>query len=188
VPSKKPLPFALRRSRIQGRGAFATRLIRKGQRVVEYQGELISNEEADRRYDEARMRRHHTFLFVLDRKTIIDGATNGNEAAYINHSCDPNCEAVTEGKQIFIYALKTIRPGEELVYDYSYPRSGDAEEDKERERFYPCRCGAPTCRGTILAPKRRKRAKPPAAKKTAARKKKTATRKKPTTKKQARRR
>ena len=181
------MPFALRRSRIQGRGAFATRLIRKGQRIVEYKGEHISNEEADRRYDEARMRRHHTFLFVLDRKTVIDGATKGNEAAYINHSCDPNCEAVTEGKQIFIYALKTIRPGEELAYDYSYPRSGDEEEDEERERFYPCRCGAPTCRGTILAPKRRKRAKPPAKKTAARKKKKIATRKKATTKRARRR-
>ncbi len=184
MPSKKPLPFALRRSRIQGRGAFATRLIRKGQRIVEYKGEHISNEEADRRYDEARMRRHHTFLFVLDRKTVIDGATKGNEAAYINHSCEPNCEAVTEGKQIFIYALKTIRPGEELLYDYSYPRSGDEEEDEERERFYPCRCGAPTCRGTILAPKRKKRAKPAPAKKAA----KRITRKKATPKKRARQR
>jgi SET domain-containing protein len=161
------LPFELRRSSIQGTGAFATRLIRKGQRIIEYAGERISNEEADRRYDESRMRRHHTFLFTIDRKTVVDGASGGSEASYINHSCAPNCEAVTEGGRIWIYALRTIRPGEELGYDYRYQRTGDPEEDAEMEAFYRCRCGAPTCRGSILLPAKKKRAaaaKAPAAK------------------------
>jgi SET domain-containing protein len=152
----RSLPFELRRSRIQGTGAFATRLIRKGQRVIEYAGERISDEEADRRYDESRMRRHHTFLFTVDRKTVVDGASEGNEARYINHSCAPNCEAVIEDGRIWIYAVRTIRPGEELGYDYRYQRSGD--EDRALEEFYRCRCGAPTCRGSILLPKRKRRA------------------------------
>lgn len=157
----RTLPFELRRSPIQGTGAFAIRLIRKGQRIVEYAGERISSEEADRRYDESRMRRHHTFLFTIDRKTVVDGAREGNEARFINHSCEPNCEAVIEDGRIWIYALKTIRPGDELVYDYRYQRSGDPDEDADREKFYRCRCGAPTCRGTILLPARKRR---PAAK------------------------
>ena len=151
----------MRRSRIQGTGAFATRLIRKGQRIIEYAGERISSAEADRRYDESRMRRHHTFLFTIDRKTVVDGGSEGNEASYINHSCAPNCEAVIVDGRIWIFALRTIRPGEELGYDYRYQRSGDPGEDAELETFYRCRCGAPTCRGSILLPPKKRR---PAAK------------------------
>ena len=166
LPSTDGLPFELRRSPIQGVGAFATRRIRKGERIVEYQGERISSAEADRRYDESRMRRHHTFLFALDQDVTIDGARNGNAAIYINHSCDPNCEAVIEDDRVWIYALRPIRPGEELTYDYQYERTGDAEEDAARERFYRCRCGAATCRGSILSPpeKPSTAAKRPAAK------------------------
>ncbi len=150
--------FDIRKSGIQGRGAFATQKIRKGQRVIEYDGERISAEEADRRYDESSMKRHHTFLFTLDRRTVIDGAMNGNESIYINHSCDPNCEAVITDGRIYIHAVRTILPGEELGYDYQYERTG--ESDDELEKFYKCRCGAPNCRGSIMkpaAPSRRKR-------------------------------
>ncbi len=154
--------FEVRRSSIQGLGAFATAKIRTGQRIIEYAGERISNDEADRRYDEATMRRHHTFLFTLNRTTVVDGAAQGNAAIYINHSCEPNCEAVITGKRIYIHALRTLYPGEELVYDYQYERAD--ESDEELERFYKCRCGSPRCRGTIMAP-----SKPPRrAKKTAA--------------------
>src|SRR5687768_10679939 len=85
--------FVLRRSAIQGRGAFAIRPVRKGTRIIEYTGERISHDEADRRYDDAGMGRHHTFLFSVDRKTVIDAAVGGNDARFINHSCAPNCEA-----------------------------------------------------------------------------------------------
>jgi uncharacterized protein len=158
---RRGLPFELRRSKIQGTGAFATRRIRTGQRIVEYQGERVTPAEADRRYDESGMRRHHTFLFTVDRRTVVDGGSAGNEAIYINHSCDPNCEAVIEDGRIWIYALRTIRPGEELVYDYQYQRTGDPEEDASREEFYRCRCGAPACRGSILVPPKKPRPKKP---------------------------
>jgi hypothetical protein len=151
----KGQPFELRKSGIQGKGAFATRLIRKGQRIIEYTGEHIDNDEADRRYDDAKMKRHHTFLFIVDDKEIIDGAVNGNDAQFINHSCDPNAEAVIEGKRIFIYALRTIRPGEEIAYDYQYERTD--EHTEEDEKFYKCLCGSPKCRGSILAPPKKKR-------------------------------
>ena len=143
--------FDVRQSGIQGKGAFATRKIRKGQRIIEYAGERISNDEADNRYDESAMRRHHTFLFTVTPRIVVDGAVNGNESIYINHSCDPNCEAVIEDRRIFIAAVRTIQPGEELVYDYQYERTG--ESDEEMEKFYKCLCGAPNCRGSIMKAK-----------------------------------
>ena len=88
---EEPNPYLeVRESAIQGKGAFALRNIRKGTRLIEYLGQRISWRTADKRYDDTHMRRHHTFLFTVDDKTCIDGAVNGNEAAYINHSCDGN--------------------------------------------------------------------------------------------------
>jgi SET domain-containing protein len=150
------LAFEIRKSSIQGRGAFATRRIRPGTRLIEYVGERISREEADVRYDDPSMPRHHTFLFALDDDTVIDAAVHGNEARYINHSCDPNCQAVIEGGHIFIEALRNIQPGAELTYDYAYERT--AEHGPEDEALYACRCGSPRCRGSILAPKKKKKA------------------------------
>jgi SET domain-containing protein len=163
---KQPLGplYVVRNSHIHGRGVFAARYIRKGTRILEYKGERIDNDEADRRYDDTRMKRHHTFLFTLDDKTVIDGAQNvgGGDASFINHSCEPNCEAVITGRKIFIHALRGIEPGTELAYDYQYERTG--KNDAELEKFYVCRCGAPNCRGTIMKPpkkrRRRKAAKP----------------------------
>ena len=155
MATSKEQPFALRKSAIQGTGAFATRTIRRGQRIIEYTGEHIDNDEADRRYDDEKMKRHHTFLFIVNDDEIIDGAVDGNDSRFINHSCDPNAEAVIEGKRIFIYALRTIRPGEEIAYDYQYERT--KEHTEADEKFYRCRCGAPNCRGSILAPPKKKR-------------------------------
>jgi SET domain-containing protein len=153
---REPL-YVVRNSHIHGRGVFAARRIRKGTRIVEYTGERISNKEADRRYDDTRMKRHHTFLFTLDSKTVIDGAikTGGGDASFINHSCEPNCEAVITDRKIFIHALHTIEPGEELAYDYQYERTG--KNDAELEKFYVCKCGAPSCRGSIMKPAKKKK-------------------------------
>src|SRR5947209_8732566 len=100
--------FELRTSKIQGTGAFATRTIKKGTRIIEYLGQRISWRTADKRYDDDKMGRHHTFLFTVDDKTVIDAAVNGNDARFINHSCDPNCEAITDRKRVFIDAKKSI--------------------------------------------------------------------------------
>ena len=156
---REPL-YVVRNSEIHGRGVFALRRIRKGTRILEYTGERISNKEADRRYDDDNMKRHHTFLFTLDSKTCIDGSikTGGGDASFINHSCEPNCEAVIYGSEVWIEAARTIEPGEELCYDYKYERDGEADESWEQ--LYLCRCGAPGCRGTILLPETRKRRKP----------------------------
>jgi uncharacterized protein len=156
---REPL-YLVRTSGIHGRGVFALRRIRKGTRILEYTGERISNKEADRRYDDDKMKRHHTFLFTLDSKTCIDGSikTGGGDASFINHSCEPNCEAVITDKKIFIHALHTIEPGTELAYDYKYERTG--RNDAKLEKFYVCKCGAPNCRGSIMQPAKKKRARP----------------------------
>ena len=155
MPRRSAPFFEIRRSPIQGRGAFALRRIRKGTRLIEYTGERISDAEADRRYDDETMRRHHTFLFTLDDRFVVDASRGGNEARFINHSCDPNCEAVIEDGRIYIEAIRTIQPGTELCYDYAYERLEDHTEEDERR--YACRCGASNCRGTILAPAKRRR-------------------------------
>ncbi|PTL80614.1 SET domain-containing protein [Vitiosangium sp. GDMCC 1.1324] len=149
MPTLTPQPFELRSSSIQGQGAFATRPIRKGARIIEYVGQRISQSAADERYDDTAMSRHHTFLFNVDEDTVIDAAHEGNDARFINHSCDPNCQAFLEGDRIYIYARRDISVGDELCYDYAYDRTEDMGE--EEERLYVCRCGAATCRGTILA-------------------------------------
>ncbi len=146
APSEPNPWFVVERSAIQGRGAFARQRIPKGTRIIEYIGERITHAEASRRYDDAAMRRHHTFLFTVSSRTCIDAARTGNDARFINHSCAPNCEAVQVGTRIFIHARRAIRPGEELSYDYAYEVE-DADAD-----LYVCRCGAPRCRGTILSP------------------------------------
>jgi SET domain-containing protein len=152
-PSRQRTPewFELRSSHIQGVGAFALRPIPKGTRIIEYTGERITHEEANARYDDAAMERHHTFLFSVDEQTVIDATRVGNDARYINHSCDPNCESVIEEGRVFIDAIRDISPGEELFFDYAYERDG--EEEPEDEKHYACHCGAPTCRKTILAPR-----------------------------------
>jgi SET domain-containing protein len=149
--------FEIRKSPIQGKGAFARQRIRAGQRIVEYIGEKIDNDEADRRYDEDKMGRHHTFLFTLDDDTCIDGNVRSNIARLINHSCDPNCEAIIDDDRIWIYALKNIQPGVELAYDYKFERTGD--DIRKLEKFYVCHCGSPKCRGSIMVPPKKRKKK-----------------------------
>lgn len=145
----------MRRSKIHGRGVYARTDIPKGTRLIEYTGERISNAEADRRYDDKGMGRHHTFLFILNSRTCIDAAVGGDVARYINHSCDPNCVAWIEGQHIWIDALRDIRKGEELGYDYEYDFLPEyTVEDLE---FYGCKCGSPRCRGTIVDVPKHKR-------------------------------
>jgi len=157
VPAEQP--FEIRRSPIQGRGGFATQQIRKGARVAEYVGERISHEEGDRRYDDGDMKRHHTFLFVVNSKILVDAGVGGNDARFINHSCDPNCEVVITRGRVYIHALRDIEEGAELFYDYWYI-TDESYTLEDLRRIYPCRCGSPRCRGTLARPpkKTRKRA------------------------------
>ena len=140
----------VRPSRITGLGVFARRPIPAKTRIIEYTGELISSEEADARYDDLAMEQHQTYLFELDDGRCIDGAAGGNEARFINHSCDPNCESVEVEGHIWIESIRPIAEGEELTYDYAYERE---EGDDDLTGFYVCRCGAANCRSTILRPR-----------------------------------
>ena len=149
-------PVFVRRSRIQGKGVFAARDISEGERVLEYTGTLITDDEADALCDDESMRRHHTFLFAVDDGYVIDGARGGNEARFINHSCDPNCESVITKRRVYIHALRDIVEGEELLYDYWYVTDETYTMDDLR-RIYPCRCRAPNCRGTLARPPRRRK-------------------------------
>jgi hypothetical protein len=143
-------PLEVRDSEVHGKGVFAARQIKKGERIIEYIGERVSHDEADRRYEAKDENDSHTFLFIVDSKTVIDAGTAGNEARFFNHSCDPNCESVVESRRVFIEALRPIEPGEEMTYDYQiYREDGDPENIDE---IFACRCGFPQCRGTMLWP------------------------------------
>ena len=153
-PSRRRTPlFKVRHSPIHGYGVFAARRIRKGTTVIEYLGDRVSHAKADARYEDKDPNDNHTFLFTVDAKTVIDAGVDGNEARYINHGCDPNCESTTLNKRIFIEAIRTIQPGEELSYDYQIQR--DADDAPNVDEIYACRCGAKNCRGSMLeAPKK----------------------------------
>ena len=143
--------FEVRASPIAGWGAFALRPIRKGTRIVEYLGERIGQAEADSRYDDTLVEHPRVLLFTVDDRTVIDAGVNGNDARYINHSCEPNCKSVTRRGRVHIWAIGDISAGDELTYDYNLTRDGIGDE--EAYARYACRCGAPSCRGTMLAPK-----------------------------------
>lgn len=137
---------------MQGQGAFATRYIQAGVRLIEYAGERLTPAEADLRYPEIAGERHHTYLFAIDDDVVVDAAVNGNEARFINHSCAPNCDAVIEDGRIWIESITDIVAGEELAYDYAYIL--EERHTRAAKKRFPCHCGAVNCRGTILAKKR----------------------------------
>jgi hypothetical protein len=148
--------FEVRNSKIQGRGGFAVRKIPAGTRIVEYRGERIPHEVGWERYDDDSMERHHTFLFTLDDDTLVDAGVRGNNARFINHSCDPNCSTIIEDGHIYIDAIEDIPRGAELTYDYKLTREGRYQ--KAWDALYACKCGAEKCRGTMLLRRRRKAA------------------------------
>ncbi len=143
--------FEVHASRIAGQGAFALQRIRKGTRLIEYVGERISQNEADRRYDDTVQEHPRVLLFTVDAHTVIDAGVGGNEARFINHSCEPNCRSETRRGRVHIWTIRDIARGEELTYDYNLTRDGI--EEAEALSRYACNCGAPSCRGTMLAPK-----------------------------------
>ena len=142
----------VRRSGVHGKGVFALQPIAKGETIIEYKGEIITWPQAQRRHPHDPGDPNHTFYFHIDDKRVIDAAVGGNAARWINHACRPNCEADETGGRIFIKALRTLKPGEELFYDYGLIID-DRYTPKVKKQF-ECRCGTRRCRGTMLAPKR----------------------------------
>lgn len=144
-------PFEIRESAIQGLGAFATRRIPAGTRLIEYAGERLTPKQADERYPDDGDR-HHTFLFAIDDDIVVDAAVNGNDARFLNHSCDPNCDVIVEDQRLWIETIRDVEPGEELAYDYAFIL--EERHTPAAKKRYPCNCGAANCRRTILAKKR----------------------------------
>jgi len=137
----------VRESGVHGRGMYATKPIPKGARIIEYTGKRILWENVPDDLADP-----HTSLFGLDNGIeVIDPTTGGNEARWINHSCDPNCEAIEENGRIFIYALHNLRPSEELFYDYAL--QVDEPVTREVAEESRCFCGTSRCRGTMLEQK-----------------------------------
>lgn len=109
-----------------GLGLFATHAYKKGERIIEYVGRVISKDEE--------YTSRSKYLFEVNRRTTIDGKPRMNIAGYINHSCKPNCEPEIERAHVYIDAIKNINPGEEFTYDYG------EEYFDEHIKPHGCRC------------------------------------------------
>lgn len=155
-----PRSIVVRRSAIHGNGVFAARDIPAGKSLIQYRGRLLTHAQADARYD-GTLESGHTFLFTLNERYIIDANVDGNAARWINHSCDPNCQAVIvesadadpRRDRVMIEAVRDIAAGEELTYDYGITL--DVRHTARMKRLWACRCGSAQCTGTLLKPKRR---------------------------------
>ena len=153
MPTKTPRrKIEVRQSGVHGRGVYALTPIAAGTRIIEYTGERISWEEAVERHPHDPAQPNHTFYFHLDGGLVIDALYGGNDSRWINHACEPNCEAEEVDGRVFIQALRDLAPGEELFYDYGLVL--DERHTAKVKKQFACWCGAATCRGTMLAPKR----------------------------------
>jgi len=153
TPKTPRRKIEVRDSGVHGRGVYATAPIKAGARIIEYTGEIITWEEAVDRHPHDPAQPDHTFYFHLDGGMVIDGL-RGNDARWINHACEPNCEADEVDGRVFVHALRDLAPGEELFYDYRLVL--DERHTAKVKKQFACWCGAATCRGTMLAPKTRK--------------------------------
>jgi hypothetical protein len=144
--SKNRKPAArieVRESGVHGHGVYAMQSIPKSTRIIEYTGQRVSWEGAPNDENDP-----HTFNFGLDNGEVINPQIGGNDARWINHSCDPNCEAIEEDDRIFIDALRDIQAGEELFYDYALEIDEPITEESKKK--FACHCHSPNCRGTML--------------------------------------
>ncbi len=139
----------VRASGVHGKGVFATAAIPKATTLIEYVGELLTWAKAQKRHPHDPNDPNHTFFFHIDDKHVIDAAVGGNDARWINHACDPNCEADEVEGRVFIKTLRKLKAGEELNYDYGLVIEGRLTKKLKAE--YQCLCGAKKCRGTMLA-------------------------------------
>src|ERR1700712_4165451 len=142
----------VRKSGVHGKGMYAVAPLKKGEVLIEYKGEIIDWQEALRRHPHDPKDPDHTFYFHIDEHNVIDAKHGGNAARWINHACTPNCEADEVDGRIFIKALRKIKAGTELFYDYGLII--DERYTPTLKKQFECRCGTEACRGTMLAPKR----------------------------------
>ena len=128
--------LSIQRSPINGKGCFAAIRFGRRKKIAEYTGERIPDLEATRR-----ARRRRTLRICdIDGRFSLDGSRGGNGTHYINHSCAPNAFIKTLYGKVLFFALRDIRPGEEITIDYEYTLHPDSKR---------CKCGSSTCRGTI---------------------------------------
>jgi len=145
----------VKNSGIHNNGVFATRNIHKGEIITEYLGRLINKEESEKiqnemiaKYKNDSGNNAATYIFIISPEEDLDGDIPENDARYINHSCNPNCEYMIDGKRVFIRTIREIKEGEEITYNYGFELD---EKDVYEFKEHPCRCGSKNCVGYILS-------------------------------------
>ncbi len=134
---------------IHGRGVFAKKFIPEGTRISEYMGERIL--KANLPDDLIHGRSSLIYVMNLNELYAIDGERGGNDARFINHSCNPNCEVLFFNNTPYIYAMQDLEEGEELSFDYYYGVGDQKNLTEEQKReWFPCHCSAENCRGTLI--------------------------------------
>ena len=133
--------YKVKKSKIDNKGLYAAKSIKKDTKIIEYKGKIITVKETETnpKFDNDKA----IYLFNLNKKYDLDGDFKYNTARLINHSCDPNCEVDGVGLKLWIYAIKDIKKNEELTYDYGFSFDKDYKD-------FPCRCGAKNCVGFIV--------------------------------------
>lgn len=137
----------VKQSKLHGRGLFARKDIPKGTKIIEYKGTRMPPDDLPD-VDENKPDAHHTVIFTLDNGWLIDASRRGNAAQFANHSCAPNSDTIEEDGRIYIRALRKIRKGEEILYDYHLYLSGPFQISWLTD--YACHCGARKCRRIML--------------------------------------
>ena len=133
--------YKIKKSKIDKNGLYANCNIKRGTKIIEYKGKLVTvkNSEKDPKFDNSKA----IYLFGINKKYDLDGNFSFNTARLINHSCEPNCEVFGEGLKVWVFAMKNIKKGEELSYDYGFSFDQDYKN-------YPCNCGSKNCAGYII--------------------------------------
>ena len=142
--------YKIKKSNIDNRGLYANLDIKKGTRIIEYKGKIITKKqvEENEKFDNDKA----IYLFNINKRYDLDGDFKYNTARLINHSCDPNCEVTGTGLKIWVYAIRDIKKGEELSYDYGFSFDKDFKN-------YPCKCKSKNCFGYIVKSESRWRIK-----------------------------
>ena len=133
--------YKIKKSNIDNKGLYATKNIKSGKVIINYKGKIITKKETDTnpKYDNDKA----IYLFNLNKRYDLDGDFKYNTARLINHSCNPNCEVEGKGLKLWIIAIRDIKKGEELSYDYGF---GYDEDYKQ----FICKCGSKNCVGFIV--------------------------------------
>jgi SET domain-containing protein len=155
--AKKSNYIRVKKSSIHNKGVYARKNIPKGEKIIEYVGKILTKKEseklAEKQIEKSQKKKNKgaVYIFELNKRYDIEGNVSWNKAKYINHSCDPNAEAINERGHIWIISMKDIKKGEEITYNYGY--------DWENYKEHPCKCGSPKCIGYILDKKHWKKIK-----------------------------